>query len=338
MEDKHRSNKYPILNRSISFGRPMAFFIILYLVATFGFGFIYTSYFPDDFIATSIKSEPTWKTEMSLAEDKITNRIEAPLQRASGDLPEQRTPLTADELKELLTTPLYERPKLHMMPIGDLTLKEFHLEDGDSGPVLKMNVTFEVESNNGGYWYEGRLTGRYYPASSSEAKDIERNATYGIYGGGVIVIQRDGSPWSIEDPIFSSLVPRRTGEHRGVVLNQMETDVIEKLISKYRGIHNVGSDWKRMAYFSSVVITTLGLGDIVPLSNGARTAVALEAAIGIVLFGLFVSVISGIFSRPVILGEKEYDAIHDVIKKEIAESEQRNPSSRDPGDRVEPST
>jgi hypothetical protein len=123
------------------------------------------------------------------------------------------------------------------------------------------------------------------------------------------------------------------------MLNPTETDAIEKLISKYRGIHNVGSDWKRMAYFSSVVITTLGLGDIVPLSDGARTAVALEAAIGIVLFGLFVSVIAGIFSRPVILGEKGYDAIHDVIKKAIAETmtEQRDPSNRDPRDTVGPS-
>jgi hypothetical protein len=110
VEAKRKSDKYPIFGIRISFVPALIFFIILYIVATFGFGFIYTSFFPDDFIATSIKSEPTWKIEMSIAENKITNKIEAPLQRASGDLPEKRTPLTADELNELLTIPLQGRP------------------------------------------------------------------------------------------------------------------------------------------------------------------------------------------------------------------------------------
>jgi hypothetical protein len=66
-----------------------------------------------------------------------------------------------------------------MMPITELTLREFHL-DGDNDPILNMDVIFQVESNNGGSWFEGRLIGRYYPAASSEAKDIERSTIYGI--------------------------------------------------------------------------------------------------------------------------------------------------------------
>ena len=44
-----------------------------------------------------------------------------------------------------------------------------------------------------------------------------------------------------------------------------------------------------MLYFSAVVITTLGLGDIVPLTDWARSLVAAEAVLGIVFAGLFIN-------------------------------------------------
>jgi hypothetical protein len=48
----------------------------------------------------------------------------------------------------------------------------------------------------------------------------------------------------------------------------------------------------RMVYFSAIVITTVGFGDIVPITSLARTAVALEAVIGIVLAGLFLNAVA----------------------------------------------
>jgi hypothetical protein len=45
----------------------------------------------------------------------------------------------------------------------------------------------------------------------------------------------------------------------------------------------------RMFYFSAVTITTLGYGDIVPITNAARIAVAIESILGIVLGGLFIN-------------------------------------------------
>ncbi len=44
----------------------------------------------------------------------------------------------------------------------------------------------------------------------------------------------------------------------------------------------------RFLYFSVVTITTLGFGDIVPVTSRARTIVALESFLGVVLMGLFV--------------------------------------------------
>lgn len=47
--------------------------------------------------------------------------------------------------------------------------------------------------------------------------------------------------------------------------------------------------WFRMAYLSAVTVTTLGFGDITPVSTSARLLIAMEAVLGIVLIGLFVN-------------------------------------------------
>lgn len=48
----------------------------------------------------------------------------------------------------------------------------------------------------------------------------------------------------------------------------------------------------RMTYFSVVTITTLGYGDISPISNTARVLVALESIAGLVLIGLFLNALA----------------------------------------------
>jgi hypothetical protein len=45
----------------------------------------------------------------------------------------------------------------------------------------------------------------------------------------------------------------------------------------------------RMFYFSSVTLTTLGFGDIVPVTNRARNIISVEAILGVVLIGLFLN-------------------------------------------------
>jgi hypothetical protein len=51
--------------------------------------------------------------------------------------------------------------------------------------------------------------------------------------------------------------------------------------------------WWRMLYFSATTITTLGLGDLTPVSQTARTLVTVEALMGIVLIGLFLKGLAG---------------------------------------------
>ncbi len=57
-----------------------------------------------------------------------------------------------------------------------------------------------------------------------------------------------------------------------------------------------GNIW-RMLYLSAVTITTLGFGDIVPLTTYARLCIATEAVLGIVVIGLFLNSLRNGFYR-----------------------------------------
>jgi voltage-gated potassium channel Kch len=49
------------------------------------------------------------------------------------------------------------------------------------------------------------------------------------------------------------------------------------------------NSYSRMLYFSAVTITTLGYGDIVPVTSTARGIVTIEIILGPLLFGLFLN-------------------------------------------------
>jgi hypothetical protein len=71
-------------------------------------------------------------------------------------------------------------------------------------------------------------------------------------------------------------------------------DKLDKMIiNYYKGLQgnacNISGNFMRMFYFSTVTITTLGYGDIVPLSTAARTWVSIESILGMVLIGLFLN-------------------------------------------------
>jgi hypothetical protein len=52
---------------------------------------------------------------------------------------------------------------------------------------------------------------------------------------------------------------------------------------------DVSDNFQRMLYFSAVTITTLGFGDIVPITTAARRLVTCEAVFGVVMIGLFLN-------------------------------------------------
>lgn len=55
---------------------------------------------------------------------------------------------------------------------------------------------------------------------------------------------------------------------------------------------SVEGNFVRMLYLSSVTITTLGYGDIVPITTVSRILISIESILGIVLIGLFLNALS----------------------------------------------
>ena len=67
----------------------------------------------------------------------------------------------------------------------------------------------------------------------------------------------------------------------------VETERLERFFLASSGFTSDLSDnWSRMVYFSLTTITTLGFGDIVPISAEARKWVTIQALTGLCLMGL----------------------------------------------------
>ena len=65
----------------------------------------------------------------------------------------------------------------------------------------------------------------------------------------------------------------------------------------FRGLPNIGDDLRLMdlQYFSFVTMTTLGYGDVVPVSEIARALAAAEAVIGQIYLAVLVAALVGTY-------------------------------------------
>jgi hypothetical protein len=71
---------------------------------------------------------------------------------------------------------------------------------------------------------------------------------------------------------------------------QSESRIIDRLSAEGEGDPKEASGfYLRMTYFSATTITTLGFGDITPVTSAARAFVGVEAVAGVVLIGLFLN-------------------------------------------------
>jgi hypothetical protein len=110
----------------------------------------------------------------------------------------------------------------------------------------------------------------------------------------------DTSPWeksvqahTIARCLFPTYVERLP---QNVTLLEISVPVeedIQELSGDLNGIpvHKRGA-WLRMVYLSASTITTVGFGDIVPLTSWARGFVTAEPICGVVFAGLFLNAIA----------------------------------------------
>jgi len=80
--------------------------------------------------------------------------------------------------------------------------------------------------------------------------------------------------------------------HSSLVVAKQTAQGISRVSAAFLGDPSQASGlYLRMLYLSATTITTLGIGDIQPVSSAGRTWVSAEAILGIVLAGLFLSAI-----------------------------------------------
>ena len=91
------------------------------------------------------------------------------------------------------------------------------------------------------------------------------------------------------------LFPKNVFREPDIGLNVPEAD-LEKIrayaIATKGDSSGASGNFVRMLYLSAVTITTLGFGDVVPMTTASRVLVSIEAIMGIVLIGLFLNALS----------------------------------------------
>ena len=80
-------------------------------------------------------------------------------------------------------------------------------------------------------------------------------------------------------------------------LSEVEANSIDTILNRYRdafasNINGKGLYWRTL-YLSTVTVTTLGYGDIVPTTGITRFLIALQSISGLILMGLFINSVAG---------------------------------------------
>jgi hypothetical protein len=115
-------------------------------------------------------------------------------------------------------------------------------------------------------------------------------------GGQAVQIKVDQTPYGTErsdvlqtgENFYDAMFKRTGGDV--LALTPDEAATIRKYLLGVQGrTDSFSNNVVRMMYLSAVVQTTLGLGDLIPMTTAARIAVALQAIFGIVFAGLFLN-------------------------------------------------
>jgi Ion channel len=103
-------------------------------------------------------------------------------------------------------------------------------------------------------------------------------------------------PLSLLLPVVGGTSPNRTASE---LLLPIRT--FNQLVRFYNAVGGDPKDasglWWRMTYFSATTATTLGLGDITPLTTSARLVVTAQAGLQIIVIGFFLNAIALSLSR-----------------------------------------
>ena len=276
--------------------QPPLLFLILYLLTGFGFGWWYYAQPPGQFYAPYARYEPTAQADAATIIRSLGALIQADIKDEPASIWQLPALTEAGSPVRAIDPALVHTANFEMLEDGtvrfDVLVPTYQTDatgrPGRSEPYqIWMNVSFRALSGpiagdtaHGSFYPLTLHTEKYtVPAKAQEiAFKLIFNRLIEITigdGGAMTHTQHHGT------------------ESGGGPMLRVDADTGYRLFEYYFGLRGqperFSGNFSRMLYFSAVVITTLGLGDIVPLTDRARGLVAAEAVLGIVFVGLFIN-------------------------------------------------
>ncbi len=248
-------------------------FTVFYIFIVIFFAFLYT-YFSNDFYYSLSNREILFDKKYFYIEKYLENNLKDNFRSYYGS--------------NYLVFLNEENNKDFIFNIDDLKVVETRIENGN----LENDIFIVLKSNRNNLKYNVLITFKVL----DELVIIHEN---NVYRGCEINIKNNSQALNgVElDKIFRvKYLDEFLGT--GIVLDSDLNEMLKEYIknndgkpslSKKSFFYYLKYNFTRMLYLSMVTITTLGFGDIVPLTTVTRMLIGLESTIGIVILGWFAS-------------------------------------------------
>lgn len=250
--------------------------LVAYVVAILGFAAVYTFVFPHDFYHSYVRYEPDIRDLIDRSQRDIAQAIDDQLS-ARSDL--------GGGIMFVLANGLSIQGEQEGALTASINMGGA-LRQGDTQQLLITRLPVVIS------WLGLRTVQKEgAPETMVEDSNELKKRVRTIY------IARDPQRAALDQTILAHTSTDQTTvtDALGRALELVELSDAQRhdlfaILNVERGFpaYAGGLFW-RMLYFSAITITTVGYGDIVPLTSWGRGLAALEATLGIVLLGLLVS-------------------------------------------------
>lgn len=259
------------LNLTLSQVHPL-WYLVTYLIAIPTFGLLYTVAAPHGFYAPYVRYEPDAASDAS----QLASMLEAALHRSFDD-----------RIGQQFVTGNWK--------LDPDSLRVYNVKSID-GAKLSFTVSFTANGIGafGHSWY-GWIVATVPGPWTSVISGPNSGTFYHLPEAD---FSEYASPFKEDSENIVKLVFSPGNRDSGILapvlaLTYQEEQQLHRYLKGERGDPSaVSGHFWRMVYLSAIVITTLGLGDIVPITWQARLFVASEAIAGIVLAGLFLNALA----------------------------------------------
>jgi hypothetical protein len=277
-------------------------YLLIYIAMIFIFAIIYNC-FPNEFYHSSIQKETSYKQHKVVAcaviKQSLINAIEENLPSEDGNKRnfQYRKNTKADDKNSIVAVSDY------LEYLGNEQIKLFThvsiVKDHEMIGEMELEFILELLDNE---WENGSIF-----LANSEDNEVKKQEVFIKK----ILSMADATYSVSHDPISFKLIDVKVKETLAVnaettnllkeisKLSKREIPVaidiekspyVEIFLQESEGIPSSKVDnFLRLLYFSAVTVTSVGFGDIVPLTIRARMLVGLEAVSGLIIIGLFLN-------------------------------------------------